>query len=854
MRAVERRSQQSKAGRAGRWLFAVAVSGSALAVGTVHTITLCVVAVILGVSAALVWWKVEPIRVRPSATVLLLAGLALVGYTALQCVPVPIRWLALIAPHNADVWSRALVPLHEAGPSWAPITLDSPGTRIELLKGVAYLLAFVTAVRVAHRREGVSFLSAMIVLTGVVVAVAGLVHPAFRMHKLFGIYEPGPEIALYYIAPFMNPNNLAGYVNIAFCLSLGAALSREPRVPRAITIVVAFLLGATQVWIASRGGVIAMVLGAITMGALVLGERVKRRDPRVWVTIGCAAAVLVGGIFIVTGSSDRVRDELFDANVSKFAVLRGVYPMLRAYGIFGVGRGAFESTYPQFRDWPGHFTQTQPENILAQWTAEWGLPVGLAGLATIVFALRPTAALARSRTATGAWAALVAIFAQNMADFGTEIPGLMLSVVVCAAIVVAGSAGRAPTWTFERWSESPATVGLAGTFAGLLAVLGGISALGHHVGEDRRLLHQRVILGMATVEQAHDLAREAMLRHPDEPYLPFAAAVRATHARDDNPLPWLAATLERASVYGGAHLLLARVVAPRSPSQGRFEYRLAVEQTPELEPTVIAEAPRLVGSYDDAMELVPAGLEGAGMIHALERSLQSRLPATCVRLDEELSRRVPSAPEPYIRAATAALSDVESVDPAPWCAGDGRNACLENALALARKLEALDPAKCAGYGLEARALAASGQIVQALDRLNRASDTVSERVTCLEVLARLASDAHDEPRLDAALKEISKAGCVDQTQCIGNLVWVAQTEERAGYPRRALATYKRAFERAPEDDSLLENVARLSEAAGLNAEALRDYQELARRHPDDARWKKATEERREEMLRNAVKL
>ena len=35
----------------------------------------------------------------------------------------PIGWLAVIAPHNADVWSRALAPLHEPGPSWAPISV-----------------------------------------------------------------------------------------------------------------------------------------------------------------------------------------------------------------------------------------------------------------------------------------------------------------------------------------------------------------------------------------------------------------------------------------------------------------------------------------------------------------------------------------------------------------------------------------------------------------------------------------------------------------------------------------------------------------------------------------------------------
>jgi hypothetical protein len=39
----------------------------------------------------------------------------------------------------------------------------------------------------------------------------------------------------------------------------------------------------------------------------------------------------------------------------------------------------------------------------------------------------------------------------------------------------------------------------------------------------------------------------------------------------------------------------------------------------------------------------------------------------------------------------------------------------------------------------------------------------------------------------------------------------------------------------------------------LNAEALRDYQELARRHPGDGRWRKAAEEQREAMLRGGVK-
>ena len=123
--------------QASRWLLALGIACSALAVGTVHTITLCLVTVVLAAAAVLGWWGAEPMRARAPATLLLFTGIGLTLYTALQCVPMPIGWLAVIAPHNADVWSRALSPLREPGPSWAPITLDPIATRVEAQDAVA---------------------------------------------------------------------------------------------------------------------------------------------------------------------------------------------------------------------------------------------------------------------------------------------------------------------------------------------------------------------------------------------------------------------------------------------------------------------------------------------------------------------------------------------------------------------------------------------------------------------------------------------------------------------------------------------------------------------------------------------
>jgi cytochrome bd-type quinol oxidase subunit 1 len=54
--------------RASRWVLAAAIAGSALAVGTVHTVTLCVVTGVLAVAAVLAWWGAEPMKARSAAT------------------------------------------------------------------------------------------------------------------------------------------------------------------------------------------------------------------------------------------------------------------------------------------------------------------------------------------------------------------------------------------------------------------------------------------------------------------------------------------------------------------------------------------------------------------------------------------------------------------------------------------------------------------------------------------------------------------------------------------------------------------------------------------------------------------
>ncbi len=302
---------------------------------------------------------------RTAATLLLLTGTALTAYTAIQCVPMPAAWLATIAPRNADVWSRVLTPLHEAGPSWAPLSLDPTATRIEALKGVAYLLAFLAALRLARNRDGAAFLSNVIVATGMVLAAAALLHPAFGAHKLYGVWTPSVQALTYekHVAPFLNPNNLAAYLNVAFCLAFAATLAPDPRWPRPILAAAALFLAATQIWVASRGGVATLVLGAALVVFVSRAPWFKGQGRRTLAGVSLVLGLVVsaGAFMAILGTSEESASELLDADTSKFRLAREALRMIPAFPIFGAGRGAFESTFPAFRDSPGIWTFTYPE-------------------------------------------------------------------------------------------------------------------------------------------------------------------------------------------------------------------------------------------------------------------------------------------------------------------------------------------------------------------------------------------------------------------------------------------------------------------------------------------------------------
>ena len=820
------------------WLLACAMAGAALGVGAVHAAVLCAVAGVLVVASLFAASDFPRGLARPEATVLLVTSMTLTGATVLQCVPMPSWALAVLSPHAADVWSRALAPLHEPGPAWAPISVDPQATRVEALKGCVYVIAFFVAVGVARRTTGRIFLSGAIVAIAVVLATAALLHPAFGATRLYGVYEPGPGIFGRHIAPLLNPNHLAAYLNLGFCVALSAATASTPPAPRPLSAAVALFLAATQLWVASRGGVATMVLGAALVLSLSRGARARLQ----WLTLVTGVAVVGATLAVVFASAD-IKDELLQTDVSKVGVgLQGMRLAMVAPFV-GAGRGAFETAFPFVREGTGYMLVTNPENVVTQWCSEWGFPVSVAAFAAIGFALRPSVRT-RFSGATGAWAAVVVNTVHNLVDFNSEIPGVALSTVVCAAIVVAGSRHSRPRVWVERWTEHARGIAAVSSAACAAMIAIVVAGLGSDVEADRRALYEAATARSLAAHEIHELARRAMLRHPAEPYLPFAVALRAARLGGDNPLPWFDATLERARVYGPAHSVLATVLARRFPAQSRLEHRIAVEQEPSLAPALFRDAPKIVASYEDALELVPASPElGNVVLQGIVPPLAARLPSTSRRLDQDLTRRDPALQQPVLRAAQDAVADIE--EEAPWCLDAGQAGCVSFAVSLAHDVERVSPRECIGFALEARVLSATGRKNAALDLMEKASDSVDDRLVCLRSVFEMAKASGLRQRAKAVLDAIVRAGCTDDEACAEQLKWVADQERALGNVIGALAAYKRLRERTPDDDGVLVAIAELAAQAGLHAEALQFYRELAEKHPGEGRWAKAEQSERQ---------
>jgi hypothetical protein len=819
-------------------LLAGTVVVSVLAIGAVHLPVLLVVAALAFGAAGVAIHRQSLGRDGLIVPLPALVCVALSAYTLLQIVPLPIRWLEVVAPTAADIWERALLPFGEQGPRWASLSLDPGASAVEALKWAVYGAVFTAAATVSSR-HGASLGLHVVVGAAVLAALVTLGHGLADATRVYGLYQPEFQALAWHVGPLLNPNNLAGYLNLGAIVGLGLMLADRPHLPRWILGLGVSLVVGIGLTSASRAGVASLLVGVAALALFTRRRADERRGARGMSSWMLLAVVAAGGVLAVLGSTQKTWAELYDKDLGKLSMVLWVKPLVRDHAFFGVGRGAFESVFPVYRTMPGNFVYTHPENFIAQWAAEWGVPVALAALGAFAWAFAPRRMGAfRSSVAAGAWCGVGILLLQNLLDLGLEIPAVSIAAAATMGSLW-GDRHRARTREgVRRPGPLPLAsvrrvtfgVGAAGVALGILALALGL----HDVDADRRAVHEAVDRAGGHAQApgaARQLLHQAMLRHPAEPYFPLVGGMLAFHSRSaEGPIPWLQRSLERAQVNGRAHLLLAEVLAARGTQrQAMLELRLAVTDDPAVAGAAASLATRWTRDYEEIRPAVPEGKLGARFLATVASVARAEKPSPgpasltlARRCEREAIVRDPDISEPRFSEASELVDALATS--APLCAD--RATCRARVVEDVEALDRILPGSWTVPTLSARLLVAEGKPEEAVKRLEGVCEQLAERTACMMVRVTAAARIKAPGAIDAASKDLLAATCMPPSpSCAEIAAWLAQVRMERGDTSSAVSNYERA---AHEDSGNEARWFQLAAAAGRTSQHALALQALER--------------------------
>jgi hypothetical protein len=812
------------------WLIRIAVVGSVLAIGGVHLPVLVVVALLIAATVGLALWNDLLATPLPAPAIALL-GLA--GYTFFQALPLPYRVLEKLAPDNADVWGRALLPFGESAPHFASISLDPGASLLEGLKLLVYAGMVVLAASQGARRGATTGIL-LVFVSALLTATVTLGHGLLGATKVYGLYEPTFQPVPWHVGPLLNPNNLAGYLNLGAMCGLGLMLMRAPLLPPwLVGLGVAAIIGLGVVS-ASRGGFLALPMG-MTGLALMLryAPRLKSgRDSRLttWLLM---AAVGGGGMLALLGGNSQIWQELYDKNLGKLAMVGWMRPVIAAHRWFGIGRGSFESVFPAYRTIPGNIVYTHAENFPAQWITEWGVPVGVAAVLGLLWALRwKYVGAGRERLATAAWLGMATLLLQNLVDLGLEIPAVGIAFCMVLGLLWGDSArhrrkvqsAHGMTLARRRWAAASILVG--GALIVILAARRGSNS----VAEEKSRLHGRLSAGLRTRDdrlQYLASLRSAMLRHPAEPYFALLGAYVAQGAHE-NPIPWIERSLERGRVNGATHLLLAEVLGRVATRQALFELKLAVTDDPAQESAAARIAARISNSYDDLVSAIPDGETGTRMLVDLAMNTYSpTTPALTMALGKAALERDPALPSLRIVMAQDRIRHLAvHSDPNDPCYGDRRPSCEAEVEEQARMLDRVAPNESSSDQVRAQWLVSQGRAMEADRILAKRCPEVSDRASCLVQRASVDVTLNDAELMNKTAKELLVVSCGTTKSCADMSTWLGDLFAAHEQWANAVTHYRRAVRDAPSD-SVWKKLAEAASGAGMHAAAIEAFERVA---------------------------
>jgi hypothetical protein len=363
-------------------------------------LALCLATLTLWISA---YWPVAVFEI----STFLIAGIALVRGR----VPARGTYFPLVALGFVVLWGCFQLI--------TGLTIDRFATERATLQWMTWAAVYYIGVSTLHDESLSKGLRTGIVWFGFAVSVEAILQAYLSPGKVYGLFPSGYHD--FVMGPIVYHTHFAVFVETILPIALALALG-EARESYTFLGVSAVLLTAVVVS-ASRAGLLigfAEVLCVLLLLYLQKGK-IGRKVRFAALTLVIATGVLTLIVGFETASA-RFSSEPLTAGRIQFAV--STLHMIAAHPGLGWGLGCWPAVYPAFATFdPGVFVN-QAHSDWLQWTAEGGLPVGLAMLFLALWGIRPAirsiwgigvlAVLIHalfdypfSRPAVGAWTILV---------------------------------------------------------------------------------------------------------------------------------------------------------------------------------------------------------------------------------------------------------------------------------------------------------------------------------------------------------------------------------------------------------------------------------------------------------------
>ncbi|MFW6023803.1 MAG: O-antigen ligase family protein, partial [Myxococcota bacterium] len=275
---------------------------------------------------------------------LLLAMLVLLGWTALQAMPIPCALAELLVPEAAAQVIRNRELLTDSSAGACTLSWDPGATRWEIGKGLAIVAVFTGGwllTIAGHRRKVLIAAGASALL----MAVVGLAHAAVDAERVFGLYAPRYDMPRPVLAPLLNPNQLAGFLAMGVPVLAALGLGTRDLAVRSLWLAGSAICGATTVVTLSRGGLAGLVAGLVLLGLLVT---IKQRGRRTMARFGWIGGLLTVILALAAYLAlEPVTRELTEGDVSKLELIGKAGLFALEHPWIGVGRGAFATAFVQ---------------------------------------------------------------------------------------------------------------------------------------------------------------------------------------------------------------------------------------------------------------------------------------------------------------------------------------------------------------------------------------------------------------------------------------------------------------------------------------------------------------------------